>query len=69
MGGGRGGRQEQLENLEPSWEGIENVSEKEAHTRLVRKGWVSTKEKNTLKREDKDAVEGNWHGSRLGGWK
>lgn len=37
MGGGRGGRQEQLENLELSWEGIENVSEKEAHTRLVRK--------------------------------
>lgn len=37
LGGCRGGRQGQLENLEPSWEGIENVNEKEDHTRLVRK--------------------------------
>lgn len=37
MGGARRGRQGQLENLELSWEGIENANEKEDFTRLVRK--------------------------------
>lgn len=71
LGDGRGGRQGQLENLDPSWEGVENVSEKEDLTRLVRKkkAWVSTKEKSTLNREDKDTVEGSWGGSRLEDWK
>lgn len=35
--GARRGRQGQLENLELSWEGIENANEKEDFTRLVRK--------------------------------
>lgn len=37
LGGARRGRQGQLENLELSWEGIENANEKEDFTRLVRK--------------------------------